>query len=162
MRSILRAGVIAATLASAACTQTTQNAPPGTTTAAAANAPQTSGTIQVVDVFTTGQPRTVSPNWASINAQPLGSKGNPVRTFMPRGQHAYLQRLVCPDGSTPSFTRIGNFGVGVYSTIIDGYDVRCGATSYTVYMDLYHPAYVERRPVPGFTIRPTAAPMPTS
>lgn len=151
--------LVAMLLASAACTQSGDQPPPQTaaaSAAAAAAAPQSSGSIQVFDFMTPGERRTVSPNWSAINAQPLGSRGNPVRTLMPQGQQAYLRRLICPDGATPTFRRIGNFGVGVYTTVIDGYEVRCGSTVYTVYMDMYHPNYIERRPIPGFTIRPPA------
>lgn len=107
-----------------ACTQSGDTPAPQTSAAsvaaAAMPAPQSSGSIQVFDFMAPGNRRTVSPNWATINAQPLGSKGNPVRALMPQGQQAYLNRLICPDGKTPSFRRIGNFGVGVYTTIIDG------------------------------------------
>lgn len=141
-------------LALGACTQSGDQPPPQTAAVSAVAAPQLSGSLQVFDFNVPGERRTVSPNWAAINAQPLGSKGNPVRTLMPQGQQAYLRRLVCPDGSAPSFRRIGNFGAGVYTTIIDGYDVRCGSATHTIYLDMYHPNYIERRPVPGFAIRP--------
>src|SRR5262249_7671707 len=64
--------------------------------------------IKVLDMTVRGERRTVSPDWAAIEAQPLGSKGNPVRTYQPPGEQAYLQRLRCPDGSTPAFERQGN------------------------------------------------------
>ncbi|HEY0324397.1 MAG TPA: hypothetical protein VGC46_00280 [Allosphingosinicella sp.] len=89
---------------------------------------------------------------------PLGSQENPVRAAMPPGQRAYLQRLRCSNGQAPAFNRIGNFGVGVYGNIVDGYRVLCrGATpaESVVYMDMYHNGHVEERPVPGFTILPS-------
>jgi hypothetical protein len=98
--------------------------------------------------------RTVTPNWAQINAQPLGSRGNPVRAELPAGQHAYLGRLMCPDGSRPAYHRSGNVGEGPYTTIIDRYELRCGSTMSVVFMDYYHMGYVEQRAVPGFGIRP--------
>lgn len=150
-RSSTMLKVAMTTLALAACTQSGSQ-PPQTASTSASTPLQSSGSIQVINFA--GDLRTVSPDWAAINAQPLGSEGNPVRTFLPRGQHAYLSRLVCPDGSTPLFGRIKNYGVGVYTTIIDGYDVRCGSASYKIFLDMYHPTYRERRPVPGFTIRP--------
>jgi hypothetical protein len=116
-----------------------------------AAAQQTSGTI-VIESMMEGR-KTITPDWAAINAEPLGSKGNPVRVHMPRGQHAYLSRLICANGATPQFRRVGNFGLGVYGTIIDGYDVDCAGTKHLVYMDMYHPDYIEPRAVPGFTIR---------
>ena len=88
---------------------------------------------------------------------PLGSRDNPVRAHMPPGQRAYLARLRCGDGRPPEFGRIGNYGVGVYGNIIDGYRVSCGAAApgqVEVFMDMYHPGHVEDRPVPGFTIVP--------
>jgi len=114
-------------------------------------AQQTSGSI-VIESVLEGR-KTITPDWATINAVPLGEKGNPVRVHMPPGQHAYLSRLVCSNGAPPTFRRVGNFGVGVYGTVIDGYDVDCAGTKRLVYMDMYHPDYIERRPVPGFTIR---------
>lgn len=98
--------------------------------------------------------RTVSPDWTAINAQPFGSKGNPVRVFLPDGQRAYLNRLVCSDGSRPAYQRRGNVGEGPYTTIVDLYDVACGTRMSVVYMDMYHQGYVETRVVPGFTMRP--------
>ena len=115
-----------------------------------ATAQQTSGSIEIQ---TFEGRKTITPDWQAINALPLGDKGNPVRVNTPRGQHAYLSRLACPDGAPPTFRRVGNFGIGVYGTIIDGYDVDCAGTKRMVFMDMYHPEYVERRPVPGFTIR---------
>ena len=160
MRRVFSRVMILTALTASACTQTGQDAPPSAS--ASAVAPQTSGSIQVYDLMAPGNRRTVSPNWAVITAQPLGSKENPVRTFMPQGQQAYLMRLVCPDGSTPSFRRIGNFGAGVYTTIIDGYDVRCGSAAQTIYLDMYHPNYMEQRAVSGFTIRPASSTRPAS
>ena len=119
--------------------------------AANARAQQSSGPIEIESTLE-GR-KTITPDWQTINAQPLGSRGNPVRVHQPRGQHAYLQRLACPNGSAPAFRRVGSFGVGPYSTIIDGYDVDCGGTKSVVFMDMYHPGYSERRPIPGFTIR---------
>jgi hypothetical protein len=112
--------------------------------------------IQVFDMLAPGERRTVSPDWASIEVQPLGSKGNPVRSFLPAGQQAYLRRLQCPDGSTPDFQRQGSVGAGPYTTIIDAYEVRCASKSVVLYLDMYHPGYIERRAVPEFTIRPDA------
>ncbi|HYJ30161.1 MAG TPA: hypothetical protein VEW25_07465 [Allosphingosinicella sp.] len=95
---------------------------------------------------------------AAAAAHPLGSRNNPVRAEMPIGERAYLQRLRCSDGRTPAFERIGNFGLGVYGNIIDGYRVACGDAQpgqVEIYMDMYHRGHVEDRPVPGFTIVPS-------
>jgi hypothetical protein len=90
---------------------------------------------------------------AAAAAHPLGSKENPVRAAMPAGQRAYLRRLRCQDSKAPQFTRVGNFGAGVYGNIIDGYELTCaGAKPVVVFMDMYHAGHVEDRPVAGFTI----------
>ena len=88
------------------------------------------------------------------DAKVLGSKTAPVRCDNPGGERAYLQRLRCPDGTTPSFNRVGSMGYGGYGNIVDLYSVRCADTGKTheIYMDMYHPGYVEKLPVPGFTL----------
>lgn len=86
---------------------------------------------------------------------PLGSNENPVRAEMPQGQQAYLARLRCADGRAPQFRRVGNFGVGVYGNIIDGYDVTCADSEPAktrVIIDMYHAGHIENMAVPGFTI----------
>ena len=89
---------------------------------------------------------------AEASTHPLGSRENPIRTNMPEGQRAYLHSLRCPDGSAPPFERVGNFGPGVYGSIIDGYEVRCpDAEPMTLFMDMYHPDHVETAAPPGFT-----------
>ena len=90
---------------------------------------------------------------ADASEHPLGSDQNPVRASRPEGQRAYLDRLRCADGSAPAYSRVGNFGVGAYGNIVDGYEVTCaGDEPKTVVMDMYHAGDVENRPVPGFTI----------
>ena len=92
---------------------------------------------------------------AAAAKHPFGSKQNPVRAAMPQGQHAYLRSLRCSNGQAPLFERMGNYGLGVYGNIIDGYSVDCGAAApgkVEIFMDMYHGGYVETRPVPGFTI----------
>jgi len=95
------------------------------------------------------------------SAYPLGSRDNPVRVNMPPGQRAYLDRLRCSNGLRPTYGRVGNFGPGVYGSIIDGYRVVCpdgGAPAESmIYMDMYHPDHYEVAPVPGFTITGRAA-----
>lgn len=89
---------------------------------------------------------------AAASAHPLGSRENPIRTNMPEGQRAYLRSLRCPDGSAPAFERVGNFGPGVYGSIIDGYETRCpGAEPVILFMDMYHPGHVETGAPAGFT-----------
>lgn len=91
----------------------------------------------------------------AARAYPLGSRENPVRADAPMGQHRYLDRLRCTNGSAPTYDRVGNFGLGVFGTIIDGYAVECegsGPASTTIYMDMYHEGYSEPEAVPGFSI----------
>ena len=91
----------------------------------------------------------------------LGSRENPVRVNMPKGQHAYLRRLRCADNAAPTFERIGSFGPGVFGSIIDGYRVLCAGGAEpgerTIYMDMYHPDHVETAAPPGFAFKPRAA-----
>ncbi len=83
----------------------------------------------------------------------LGAKTNPVRCDSPRGEREYLNRLRCPDEKRPQYERIGSYGLGPYGNILDGYRVKCEEKdSATVFMDMYHKDYIEREPVPGFTI----------
>ena len=120
-------------------------------TCAGAVAQQTSGTIEIESMME-GK-KTITPDWQAINAQKFGDRGNPVRVYRPPGEQAYLRRLVCPGGGAPAFRRVGSFGAGPYTTIIDGYEVDCAGAKSMVFMDMYHPGYIENRPVPGFTIR---------
>ncbi len=98
------------------------------------------------------------PDLEEIAKHTLGSMGNPVRADMPAGERTYLNRLICiNDNRKPSFERIGSFGMGPYGHIIDGYDVKCKSVkSVTIYMDMYHPGFIEERTVPGFFIKPNA------
>lgn len=122
--------------------------------AAASAAAQGAGSIEIFDMMAPGERRRVTPDWAAINAQPLGSKANPVRTYQPAGEYAYLRDLLCADGLRPFYKRIGNAGPGPYTSIVDVFDVRCETAAYRVYLDMYHPGHVEKRAVPGFTLRP--------
>jgi hypothetical protein len=91
---------------------------------------------------------------AKAEGNPLGSRANPVRENMPKGEYAYLARLRCPDGQVPAAVRVGNVGPGVFGGIVDLFRVTCpGAAAVEVYMDMYHDG-PELRPVPGFTIAP--------
>ncbi len=131
----------ASALLLAACTT------PPTATAPAAGAQQASGA-------------------GSTQTQPapgLGdTKAMAIEVCMPPGQRAYLNRLLCADGSKPSYFRVGNFGsrnevppklsdedqarlmLGKLQPddpdlhIVDGYQVSCGETKRMVYMDMYH------------------------
>jgi hypothetical protein len=80
----------------------------------------------------------------------LGSEKNPVKCYGPDGERAYLRRLRGPDGAPPTFFRLGSYGVGPYGNIIDGYKVKTSEAEIMVFMDMYHPDYVETNPVAGF------------
>lgn len=91
---------------------------------------------------------------------PLGSQENPVRVNMPEGERAYLARLRCGDGTAPAFQRAGNFGPGVFGSIIDGYEVACAAGEPKpgmIFMDMYHPGHDETAAPPGFTLAPAGS-----
>lgn len=84
---------------------------------------------------------------------PLGSKQNPIRTDGALGQSRYLSRLRNFDGKAISFTRTKQAGDGPYGCILDEYLIDYGSPpGRTIYMDLYHPGYVETRPPRGLYI----------
>lgn len=90
---------------------------------------------------------------AEVDQRPLGIPGNPVRCDMPNGERYYLARLVDPAGTEIDFERMGSFGGGPYGNLLDGYEVTVGDRSVRVFMDMYHPGYLEDRPLPGFYLR---------
>ncbi|MBL8673655.1 MAG: hypothetical protein JNL07_02110 [Rhodospirillales bacterium] len=121
---------------------------------AAASAQQIEGPSGEIVIETPLEGRkTILPNWRYINPAPLGERENPVRVYMPPGQRAYLSRLICPEGGAPAFSRAGSAGKGPFGTVLDMYTVTCASMARRVFLDMYHPDYVERRPVPGFRIR---------
>jgi hypothetical protein len=84
---------------------------------------------------------------------PLGTFGNPVRAGGPPGQFEYLQRLRCPDGSTPVTERRASSGTASDGHIVDIYQLRCADGSrHSVAMDMYHGPERERRTVAPFTL----------
>jgi hypothetical protein len=94
---------------------------------------------------------------AAAKAHPLGTAGNPVRVGGPTGEHAYIARLRCTDGSQPKIGPRSAMGVGAFGTIVDGYPLDCGAAApkgTVLIMDMYHAEHVENRAPPGFTIAP--------
>ena len=97
----------------------------------------------------------VEPNHDEIAKHPFGLSGhNPVRSDGVRGQREYLSRLICPDRrAVKGFSRSGSVGIGPYGFMLDLYQVQCRFKTYSVFMDLYHPGYIENRPVDGFTIK---------
>jgi hypothetical protein len=89
-----------------------------------------------------------------VEKHPLGSVQNPVLAQGPAGENEYLARLRCPEGKQPFFERSGSVAEpSPYGSIMDVYEVVCDAPpKHDVFIDMYHPGYVELRAVPGFTI----------
>lgn len=97
----------------------------------------------------------LKPDMQEVEKHPLGSAQNPVRVSMPVGQRDYLSRLICENGEPVSaFSRGGSTGIGPYGSMLDVYTVVCdtheGAVEHSVYLDMYHGDYVEKRPAAGF------------
>ncbi|UCF69196.1 MAG: hypothetical protein JSV80_07915, partial [Acidobacteriota bacterium] len=92
----------------------------------------------------------------AVERAPLGSRDNPVRCFTPAGELGYLRRLRCASGAPPSYERVGYDGIGPYGTALDAFRVACAGrcTGWVVFFDMAHEGYVEKRPVPGFSIVP--------
>ncbi len=93
---------------------------------------------------------------AAIARHPLGSRENPVRCNGVAGGKDYLARLRCPDGSVPTFRRIGEAGHGPYGTPLDHFLIDCpldsGGFRVAVFMDFHHNGHVEAQAIAGFTI----------
>jgi hypothetical protein len=88
------------------------------------------------------------------SVHPLGSPENPVRAFEPAGQREYISRLRCEDGRAPDVLGRGNIGAGIYSTIVDVYQLSCrSGGERQLAMDMYHD-WIENAPAAGFTIVP--------
>ena len=102
-------------------------------------------------------PGDVSEAIAAAEAHPLGSMESPVRVGGPRGEHVYIARLRCGDGSAPRVGQRSNAGVGVFGTIVDVYPLDCGSAApgrTSLVVDMYHSDHREERAPPGFTIVP--------
>ena len=148
--------VVLAALTLAACATTP--APQHPVVAGGISGPAPQGPVLAGGIFGPAlSPADMDRAIAAAAAFPLGSKQNPVRVHMPPGERAYLKRLRCSNGRSPGFGRRGSIGTGPFGNPLDLYSVRCRngtPASSTVYMDMYHGAYVENRPVPGFSIKP--------
>lgn len=102
-------------------------------------------------------PREVARLVERAREHPLGTARNPVRVGMPAGEHAYIARLRCGDGSRPRVGDRHNDGVGAFGTIVDVWPLDCGAAApgrFNLIMDMYHPDHVETRAPEGFTLEP--------
>lgn len=116
------------------------------------NSPDFDPVARMQRFFPNWQPPSVSQE--ELAAHPLGSAERPVRSQGPQGQRAYLSRLVCKNGKAPEFERAGSVGKSPYGYPMDVYKVKCGwSAEQLVYMDLYHPRFIEQEPIPGFKLR---------
>jgi len=86
---------------------------------------------------------------------PLGTAENPVRVGGPSGEHAYIARLRCADGSRPQVGQRHNDGVGAFGTIVDVWPLDCGDAApgrFDLVMDMYHRDHDETGAPAGFTL----------
>jgi len=90
---------------------------------------------------------------AKIASHPLGSSKNPVKVQGVEGEYVYLARLRCPENKPPAVERQGSAAEpSPYGSIMDVYETACDASKVIIFVDMYHPGYVEQAAVPGFTI----------
>ena len=90
---------------------------------------------------------------AAAAAHPLGTAANPIRAAGPEGAHAYLGRLRCGNGSSPTIGIPRDGGVGAYGTVLTLYQVDCGAAApgkVDLLVDYYHEEHAETRAPAGF------------
>ena len=94
----------------------------------------------------------------------IGRKTNPVRCDGPQGQRDYLSRLRDYSDNPVTFKRAGTLRDGPYGNALDAYQVSYpDGYSQEVYLDMYHPGFVEERAPSGFKIippEPAAKPAP--
>jgi hypothetical protein len=89
--------------------------------------------------------------------EPLGSSRNPVRVSGAQGEHAYIARLRCGDGSRPQVGDRHNAGVGAFGSIVDVWPLDCGSAApgrFDLVLDMYHDNYEETRAPAGFSLTP--------
>jgi hypothetical protein len=91
---------------------------------------------------------------AAADAHPLGTLENPVRVGGPEGEHAYLGRLRCTDGTPPRIGARREAGVGAFGSVVGAYDLACGSEALRIVFDMYHEEHAETRAPDGFTLRP--------
>ena len=91
---------------------------------------------------------------AEMAKHPLGSPENPVKVQGVEGEYVYLARLRCPEDKPPVVERRGSAGtLSPYGSIMDIYEAACDAPPvFIIFVDMYHPGYVEQAAVPGFAI----------
>jgi hypothetical protein len=91
---------------------------------------------------------------AAADAHPLGTRENPVRVGGPEGEHAYLGRLRCANGTPPRIGARREAGVGAFGSVVGAYELACGSETRRIVFDMYHEEHVETRAPDGFTLRP--------
>jgi hypothetical protein len=132
-----------------------------------------------------GSPQAATKEFATAAKPPLGeTKAAAIEVCKPPGERAYLSRLVCPNGASPDFSRVGSFGErnplpsnmqqsdiaalleqmlsdspsapdGPDYHVVDGYELVCGTEKKLVYLDMYHCQSSPPTDAPlGFTIKP--------
>jgi hypothetical protein len=87
------------------------------------------------------------------NEEPLlGSIDNPVKCDGVSGEYDYLENLVTPQGEPIRYYREGSVNRGG-GKVLDKYIVQdeLGNILITIYFDLYHPKYREKKIVPGLS-----------
>jgi hypothetical protein len=92
---------------------------------------------------------------AEASTHPLGTAANPIRVGGPEGEHAYIGRLRCADGSMPKVGTRGSAGVGAFGTVVDVYPIDCGTAApgqFDLVMDMYHEGHEEQGAPAGFRI----------
>jgi hypothetical protein len=88
----------------------------------------------------------------AASAHPLGTVENPIRVGGPEGEHTYLARLRCADGTSPRIGSRSEAGIGAFGTVVSAYALQCGTDAMRVVFDMYHEEHVEDRAPPGFTL----------
>jgi len=88
----------------------------------------------------------------AANRHPLGTIANPVRVGGPEGEHAYLGRLRCADGSQLRIGARHDAGIGGFGSVVGAYEVSCGGVPAQIVFDMYQEEYVETRAPAGFTL----------
>ena len=84
----------------------------------------------------------------------VGSETNPIRCHEPNGERAYLGRLIDENGDRIKTLARFSTDLSPYGNIMDVYMYEnADGERKSVYMDMYHPDFVDNRPVPGFRIR---------
>ena len=91
---------------------------------------------------------------AAADTHPLGTVENPVRVGGPEGEHAYLGKLRCADGTIPRIGGRHEAGIGAFGSVVGAYELGCGAETHRVVFDMYQEEHVETRAPAGFTLQP--------